>query len=118
MKAAEGPVQLNLGWVTLVLPFQNVSGEYLYDIRFQKNLVGLATPIILGNDGKNRLSVGGAVEEGENGLTSYVGFDTEVSEKYWKQKANVGVWVGADFNLPGNIKDKVRGGIKGSLKFW
>jgi hypothetical protein len=112
------PIQLKLPWVTLQLPFQNVSGEYLYDIKFQKNLLGLATPIILGNDGKNRLTVGGAVEEGKDGLTTYLGFDTEVSEKYWTQRANVGVWIGADFDVPGDLEDKVRGGIKGSLKFW
>lgn len=112
------PLHLDVGFVQLVLPFQNVYGEYLYDVRFQKNLIGMATPLILGKEGKNRLSIGGAKEEGRDGIVSYVGFDSEVSDKYFTERASVGVWVGADFGLPGRLEDKVRGGLKGSVKFW
>ena len=116
--SAADPLQIKLPWVTLVLPFQNVSAEYLYDVKFQSNLAGLSTPIIVGNDGKNRLTIGGAVEEGKTGLTSYIGFDTLVSDKYFTQRATVGVWVGAEFDRPGNLKEKARGGIKASMKLW
>lgn len=116
--SATEPLQFKLPWVTLVLPFQDVYGEYLFDIKRQTNLLGLATPIITGNAGKNRLSIGGAKEEGNDNIVSYLGFDSAVSDKYFTERANIGVWIGADFGLPGDLKDKLRGGIKGSLKFW
>jgi len=115
---AADPIQLDLGFMKLVLPFQSVETEYLYDLKFQKNMFGLATPFLTDKSGQRRLVIGAAAEEGESKFTSYLGGDTEVSEKYFGERFNLGCWVGLDFSLPGDVKDKLRGGLKASILLW
>ena len=112
------PVELDLKYIKLVLPLQNLDVEYLYDVRFEKNMAGLSTPFLTDKSRKKRLVAGIASEEGKPKATFYFGGDAQVSEKYFSETFNIGGWIGADTTIHGNIKDKLRGGVKASVKVW
>ncbi len=105
------PIELNLKYVTLSLPFQDVSTVYLYDLVNSKNMAGLETPFI--KSGKWKGVIGAADVEGSDEAFPYIGADVDVSEKYFGEKFNVGAWYSYDID-----SEVHRGGLKASLKLW
>lgn len=105
------PIEFNLKYVTLILPFQDVHTVYLYDVVNSQNMGGIETPFI--RSGKWKGVIGAADVEGGQEALPYVGADVEISEKYLGEKFNLGAWYGYDWD-----SKEQRGGLKASLKLW
>lgn len=105
------PIQLDLKIIKLILPFQDLSAPYLYDIVNQENLLGLETTIA--RSGRVKAVIGAAEVEGPAEALPYVGADVDVSEKYFGERFNVGGWLAYDFDTQDS-----RGGLKASVKLW
>lgn len=105
------PIQLDLKIIKLILPFQDLSAPYLYDIVNQENLLGLETTIA--RSGRVKAVIGAAEVEGPAEALPYVGADVDVSEKYFGERFNVGGWLAYDFDTK-----ESRGGLKASVKLW
>lgn len=105
------PIQLDLKIIKLLLPFQEVSVPYLYDIVNQESLLGFETPVA--KSGRVKAVIGAAEVEGSAEALPYLGADVDVSEKYFGERFNIGGWIAYDFDTKEN-----RGGIKASVKLW
>lgn len=105
------PIELDLKIIKLVLPFQTVSSVYMFDLVNSENMAGVETPLV--KSGKWTGTVGAADVEGSQEALPYVGFDVEVSEKYFGERFNVGGFYAYDFDT-----EEDRAGIKASIRLW
>jgi len=109
--AKADPIELDLKIITLVLPFQDVSSVYLYDLINSESMGGIETPIL--KSGKWTGVIGAADVEGSDEALPYAGFDVEVSDKYFGEKFNIGGFLAYDFDS----KER-RAGLKASIILW
>ncbi len=104
-------IEWDLKIIKLVLPFQDVNSVYLYDLINSENMGGIETPIA--KSGKWSGVIGAADVEGSDEALPYVGFDIEVSDKYFGEKFNLGGFLAYDFDT-----EEQRAGLKASILLW
>lgn len=106
------PIDIDIGPVTLTLPFQDVSVVYLFDLVNEDSLVGGETPFLSMSD--LTLNVGAITSfDADRNATPYFSGDLKMPEKFFGERLNFGAFVGYDFN-----NNEAIAGIKANVKLW
>lgn len=105
------PIELNLGFMQFVLPFQETNAVYLYDVIQYKNMVGAETTIARSGNFKGTFGAADVEEKGET--FPYISVDYDMGADYFGERFSIGVFYGRDFDMKEN-----RGGIKASILLW
>lgn len=105
------PISVDVGGLTLVLPFQEVGASQLYDFDAGRGFAAVETNLVKKGDGA--LVFGGATSTAGNPAFPYIGFNFRLPSPPFDISNNeltFGAWIGRDFGT-----DKNFFGIKGSV---
>ena len=105
------PISVDVGGLTLMLPFQEVGASQLYDFDAGRGFTAVETNVIKRGDGA--LVFGGATSTAGSVAFPYVGFNIRLPSPPFDISNNeltFGAWLGRDFGADENFF-----GIKGSI---